>query len=73
MARILDVPSRDVLVLLGQVGRDMSGAISFAERGMTGVYVREVTPEEDLEQVVDELPRKPFFAVENFIIVKSIY
>ena len=60
MARILDVPHTDVLALLEQVGRDTSGAISFAERGATGFDVREVATEEALERIIDELPRKPF-------------
>lgn len=62
MARILDVPYSDVLALLERVGRDTSGAISFAERGATGCDVREVETEEALERIIDELPRKPFLA-----------
>ncbi|MBK4216910.1 type II toxin-antitoxin system HipA family toxin [Paracoccus caeni] len=65
MARILDVPHTDVLALLGRVGRDTSGAISFAERGATGCEARDVGSEEQLERIIDELPRKPFLAGED--------
>ncbi|MBW7861526.1 MAG: type II toxin-antitoxin system HipA family toxin [Rhodocyclaceae bacterium] len=65
MARILDVPHTDVLALLARVGRDTSGAISFAERGRTGCDIREVASEEELERIIDELPRKPFLAGED--------
>lgn len=65
MARILDVPHTDVLALLERVGRDTSGAISFAERGATGCDVREVETEDALERIIDELPRKPFLAGED--------
>lgn len=65
MARILDVPHTDILALLGRVGRDTSGAISFAERGATGSKVRELGSEQDLERIIDELPRKPFLAGED--------
>lgn len=62
MARILDVPHTDVMALLGRVGRDTAGAISFAERGQTGCDVREIGSGQDLERIIDELPRKPFLA-----------
>jgi len=62
MARIFDVPHTNVLALLERVGRDTSGAISFAERGVTGCDVREVGSEDDLERIINELPRKPFLA-----------
>ncbi|QRZ12941.1 HipA domain-containing protein [Paracoccus methylovorus] len=65
MARILDVPHTDVLALLGRVGRDTSGAISFAERGGTGCEVREVASEDELERIIGELPRKPFLVGED--------
>lgn len=62
MARLLDVPHTDVLALLGRIGRDTSGAISFAARGTTGCDVREITSNAALERIIDELPRKPFLA-----------
>lgn len=65
MARILDVPHTDVLALLERVGRDTSGAISFAERGATGSDAREIGSEEALERIIDELPRKPFLVGED--------
>ncbi len=65
MARILDVPHTDVLALLGRVGRDTSGAFSFAARGSTGCEVHMVETGQDLERILDELPLKPFLAGED--------
>lgn len=62
IARILDVPHTDVLGLLQQVGRDTSGAISFAERGSTVLKVIPVEGEEALERIINGLPQKPFLA-----------
>ncbi|MFK4822797.1 type II toxin-antitoxin system HipA family toxin [Ochrobactrum quorumnocens] len=65
IARILDVPHTDILALLGRLGRDTSGAISFAERGSTELEAREIESEEALERIINELPRKPFLAGED--------
>lgn len=62
IARILDVPHTDVLGLLQQVGRDTSGAMSFAARGATELKVIPVEGEAALEQIINDLPRKPFLA-----------
>lgn len=62
IARIVDVPHTDVLGLLERVGRDTSGAVSFAERGSTEPNVLPVDSAGDLEKIIDELPRKPFLA-----------
>lgn len=65
MARNVDVPHTDVLGLLGRVGRDTSGAVSFAERGSTETHVQPIERESDLERIIEELPRKPFLAGED--------
>lgn len=62
IARILDVPHTDVLGLLQQVGRDTSGAISFAERGATDLKVIPVESEDALERIINDLPKKPLLA-----------
>ncbi|MCZ0962388.1 HipA domain-containing protein [Paracoccus benzoatiresistens] len=62
IARNLDVPSEDVLALLERVGRDTSGAISFAQRGERGADVIPVNGEGDLVRIIEELPAKPFLA-----------
>lgn len=67
MARNVDVPSTDVLALLEKVGRDTSGAVSFAERGTTSDDVIRVENEADLERIINELPSKPFLAGEQGI------
>ena len=62
MARNLDVPSEDVLALLEKVGRDTSGAISFAQRGVRGADVIPIDGQDDLLRIIEELPAKPFLA-----------
>lgn len=62
MARNLDVPSEDVLALLEKVGRDTSGAISFAQRGARGADVIPIDGQDDLLRIIEELPAKPFLA-----------
>lgn len=62
MARILDVPHTDVLALLERVGRDTSGALSFAQRGTTGDTVIPIETDAALEKILNELPAKPFLA-----------
>ncbi|MWD28691.1 type II toxin-antitoxin system HipA family toxin [Aquicoccus sp. SCR17] len=65
MARVLDVAPGDVLALLDRVGRDTSGALSFAQRGTTADTVLPIDSEADLERVLNELPAKPFLAGEE--------
>ena len=65
MARILDVSHTDVLALLGKVGRDTSGALSFSERGTTACTVLPIASEADLERILNDLPAKPFLAGEK--------
>ncbi|TJZ78173.1 HipA domain-containing protein [Paracoccus hibiscisoli] len=62
MARNLDVPSEDVLAILERVGRDTSGAISFAQRGERGADVIAIDGQDDLARIIEELPAKPFLA-----------
>ena len=65
MARIHDVTHTDVLALLEKVGRDTSGALSFAERGTTGDTVVPVGSDADLEKIINDLPARPFLAGEE--------
>lgn len=65
MARILDVPHTDVLALLERVGRDTSGALSFAQRGTTASTVLPIPGAAELEQILNELPHKPFLVGEE--------
>ena len=65
MARIHDVPYTDVLALLGKIGRDTSGALSFFEQGTTEGTVIPVDSEEGLEKIINDLPAKPFLAGED--------
>ena len=65
MARILDVSHTDVLALLERVGRDTSGALSFAQRGTPGDTVIPIKTNAALEKILNELPAKPFLAGEE--------
>lgn len=65
MARILDVPHTDVLALLERIGRDTSGALSFAQRGTPGATVIPIETDAALETILNELPTKPFLAGEE--------
>ncbi len=65
ISRLTGVSQQDVLGLLDRIGRDTSGALSFAERGSTDMTYRPVPQEEDLERVLDELPAKPFLVGEE--------
>ena len=65
MARIHDVPHTDVLALLGKVGREATGALSFSGHGTTGNTVIPVDTDGELERIIDGLPAKPFLAGER--------
>jgi len=60
ISRLTGIAQQDVLGLLGQIGRDTSGALSFANRGSTNMTCRQVPTPEDLERILNELPAKPF-------------
>lgn len=60
VARATGASQADPLALLANIGRDTSGAISFAARGQTSMATRAVPDEDALERIIEELPRKPF-------------
>lgn len=62
VARLTGVGKADALGILAEIGRDTSGALSFAERGTANMHYRAVDSEEALERIIEELPSKPFLA-----------
>lgn len=60
VARLTGVGAQDVLGLLTEIGRDTSGALSFAARGSTRMAYRAVETPDALERILNELPSKPF-------------
>lgn len=65
VARATGASQADPLALLASIGRDTSGAFSFAERGFARMTVREVPDEAALERIIEELPKKPFLVGED--------
>lgn len=61
VGRQLGIGAADIVGLLAEIGRDTAGALSFGAPGarVIGDW-RPIETEVDLEQVLDELPRKPF-------------
>lgn len=63
IARQLGVAQTDILALLDAIGRDTAGALSFGAPGLTGTERwQRIETEDDLERIIEELPRKPFLA-----------
>lgn len=60
ISRAVGTASTDLLGILSSIGRDTSGALSFAQRGTAQLIYRKVGGEEDLERIIEELPAKPF-------------
>ncbi|WP_167767227.1 HipA domain-containing protein [Jannaschia formosa] len=60
VARAAGASQADPLAMLASVGRDTSGALSFAERGRTRMATRPVPDAAALERIIEELPQKPF-------------
>lgn len=65
IARLTRIAKQDVLGLLGQIGRDTSGALSFAARGSLEMTCRAIPDEEALERIINDLPAKPFLIGEE--------
>jgi serine/threonine-protein kinase HipA len=65
----LGASPEDVVAILGEIGRDTAGALSFGRPGTTRTVSpaswRPVANEADLERIIMELPRKPFLAGED--------
>jgi serine/threonine-protein kinase HipA len=66
--RWLGVDPRDVVGMVGQVGRDVAGALSFGHPrpGVAPRYVA-IPDEAALERIIEELPRRPFLVGEEGI------
>ncbi len=60
IAKLTGIGQGDVLGLLSKIGRDTSGALSFAARGTAQMQTRRVESEGQLERIINELPSKPF-------------
>src|SRR3990167_9331205 len=65
LVRLTRIAEQDVLGLLDQIGRDTSGALSFARRGAPEMTCRPVPDDAALERIIDELPAKPFLVGEE--------
>lgn len=66
VTRQLGVAANDIMSLLDAIGRDTAGALSFGAPGRTTSDAwRPIETEDDLERVLDELPRKPFLVGED--------
>lgn len=59
------VSEGDILALITRMGRDTSGALSFAERGNGQRDWRLIPDEAALERIIEELPQKPFLIGEE--------
>jgi serine/threonine-protein kinase HipA len=60
--RLTGVAKADALGILAEIGRDTSGALSFAEQGTPRMQCRAVETTDKLERIINELPKKPFLA-----------
>ena len=65
IVRLTRIAEQNVLGLLDQIGRDTSGALSFARRGALEMTCRSIPDEAALERILDELPAKPFLVGEE--------
>lgn len=65
VARLTGVGKQDALGILAEVGRDTSGALSFAARGSSRMNCRAVETPEEFERILNELPKKPFLVGEE--------
>src|SRR3990167_8441377 len=65
ISQITGTSASDLLGILHRIGRDTSGALSFEKRSFGGVQTKDVSDEAVLEQIINELPRKPFLVGEE--------
>jgi serine/threonine-protein kinase HipA len=62
----LGASPEDVIGILSEIGRDTAGALSTGQPGAAGPGGwRPVSSANDLERIINELPRKPFLAGED--------
>jgi serine/threonine-protein kinase HipA len=63
LGEIFGMARGDVVGLLSTIGGETAGALSFGQPGRTGAFFwRPVGTQADLEQLIEELPNKPFLA-----------
>src|SRR6476469_3086736 len=66
LGQILGMARSDVIGLLSAIGGDTAGALSIGQPGRTAsVQWRPIDKPEDLERLIEELPRKPFLVGEE--------
>ena len=66
VTRQLGVSQNDVLSLLEAIGRDTAGALSFGAPGTTSIdRWQRIATQDNLERIIEELPRKPFLVGED--------
>jgi serine/threonine-protein kinase HipA len=66
VGQFLGMASGDVIGLLSAIGRDTAGALSIGKYGGTSpVFWRPLQKPEELETMIEELPRKPFLVGEE--------
>ncbi|HEY7243407.1 MAG TPA: type II toxin-antitoxin system HipA family toxin, partial [Xanthobacteraceae bacterium] len=66
LGQLLGMARSDVIGLLCAIGGDTAGALSIGQPGRTAsVHWRPLETPEDLERVIEDLPRKPFLAGEE--------
>ena len=66
LGQILGMARGDVIGLLSAIGGDTAGALSIGQPGRTAsVQWQPVSNPEDLERIINELPKKPFLVGEE--------
>lgn len=65
MTRALGVSRDDVLGLIGRTGRDLAGALTIGAPGAESPGSRKIIADGELEQIIANLPSKPFLAGEE--------
>jgi serine/threonine-protein kinase HipA len=66
LGQLLGMARSDVIGLLSTIGGDTAGALSFGQPGRTGsVQWRPIDKPEELERLIEQLPRKPFLVGEE--------
>jgi serine/threonine-protein kinase HipA len=66
LGQLLGMARGDVIGLLSAIGGDTAGALSIGQPGRTAsVQWRPIDKPEDLERLIEELPRKPFLVGEE--------
>jgi serine/threonine-protein kinase HipA len=66
LGQLLGMARSDVIGLLSTIGGDTAGALSFGQPGRTGsVQWRPIEKPEELERLIEQLPRKPFLVGEE--------